>query len=455
MVRREIRDEDELGELPPLDGDSREQPEGEADPEDLLDHTDEDATLDDATGEDDPPDTSDLDLEHVEGGWLGEAGEAEDLDLGGDAAVVDFGGDASALDEGSPPAPPSRDADDEPRLGDEDLGFGDAPERGGLDAGDEGPVDPDEGLREADLPALDADDEGELEDAALIDPAFALEEPLGLPWAAEPWPRVGAPVALAGATAVACAGRGALVVGRCESGEAELVRVDLEGTCERLPAEGLAASEVRSLAVEKQLVAVVLQGGRLVVSRNGGGRFAPMPGPMGEGVAAADAVFASGRLWVRTRAGGWLVHEVHEEGASDQPPIERCPVPGIAAALTCDTANGARLAAGLVVNDAARPPAIVHMGPGATTRHDANDMPGADSPSLFAAHGGRVAYAARKGGIVWRPSGDARKLFEWEGRITALSFVDDAGTLAVSTYSEADDTTTLVRLDATGSASVA
>jgi hypothetical protein len=40
----------------------------------------------------------------------------------------------------------------------------------------------------------------------------------------------------------------------------------------------------------------------------------------------------------------------------------------------------------------------------------------------------------------------------WEGRITALAFVDDAGTLVAATYSEADDTTALVCLGAPGSA---
>jgi hypothetical protein len=456
MAKPEIREEDELGELPPLDGESRDQSEGDADYGDLLAGDDEEATLDDATGEDDPLDISDLDLDKVEGGWLGEAGEPEDVDTG-DAAVVDFGDDMSPFDEAAATPSPegARDLEDEPRLGDDDLGFGDAPERGGLDAGDEGPLDPDEEMRESDLPALDADDEGELEDSALIDSAFGSEEPLGLPWAAEPWPRVGAPVALLAATAVACAARGALVVGKSDSGAAELVRVDLEGTCERLPAEGLAAAEVCALAVDRQVVAAVLRGGRLVVSSDAGGSFAPIAGPLGEGIAASDAVFASGRLWVRTRTGGLVVHEVHDEGPSARAPIERCPVPGVAAALTCDTAVGVTVAAVLVVDDAARPTAVIHLAAGISTRRDAIDMPEADSPALFAVHGGHMAYAARQGGLVWRTSGDASKLYEWEGRITALSFVDAAGTLIVSTYSDADDTTTLVRLDAAGSASVA
>jgi uncharacterized protein RhaS with RHS repeats len=44
--------------------------------------------------------------------------------------------------------------------------------------------------------------------------------------------------------------------------------------------------------------------------------------------------------------------------------------------------------------------------------------------------------------------------FVWEGRVTALSFVDDGGTIVVATYSEVDDTTSLVKLDTDGRASV-
>jgi hypothetical protein len=455
MGRPEVPDDDELADLPPLDGDSRDPPDGDGENDDLLDGADQDATLDDATGEDDPVDTSDLDLDKVEGGWLGEAGEAEDLDMG-DVAVIDFGDDTSRpYDPASAQAEGNRELDDEARLADEDLGLVDAPERGGLDAGDEGPLDADEELREADLPALDADDEGELEDSALIDPAFASEEPLGLHWAAEPWARVGAPVALGTATAVACSGRGVLVVGRSDSGAPELVRVDLEGTCERLAAEGLDVAEVCALAADKQIVAAVLSGGRLLISCDSGVRFEPVAGPIGEGVSASDVVFASGRLWVRTRTGGLMVQNAPDGESPEKQPIERCPVPGIAAALTCDTANNPRVAAALVVDDTARPTAVIRIAAAGSIRVDAVDMPEADSPARFAAHGGRVAYAARGGGLVWCMSGVAWKLFEWEGRVTALAFVDDAGTLVASTYSDADDTTTLVRIDVAGSATVA
>ena len=50
----------------------------------------------------------------------------------------------------------------------EDIDFGDGPEGAVLDPGEEGPVDADEELRDEDLPDLDADEEGELDDAGLL-----------------------------------------------------------------------------------------------------------------------------------------------------------------------------------------------------------------------------------------------------------------------------------------------
>jgi uncharacterized protein RhaS with RHS repeats len=44
--------------------------------------------------------------------------------------------------------------------------------------------------------------------------------------------------------------------------------------------------------------------------------------------------------------------------------------------------------------------------------------------------------------------------YAWGGRVTALAFLDDAGRLLAAMYSDADDTTALVHLDASGKASV-
>lgn len=102
------RDEDELDELPPLDGDARDEP--DADEPDELGESDGSseggASLDDTTGEDNPIEGSELDLDEREAGWLGEPAESPDLDLG-DVAIVDFAneGDLSVDEsEESPPA---------------------------------------------------------------------------------------------------------------------------------------------------------------------------------------------------------------------------------------------------------------------------------------------------------------------------------------------------------------
>ena len=84
-----------------------------------------------------------------------------------------------------------------------------------------------------------------------------------------------------------------------------------------------------------------------------------------------------------------------------------------------------------------------------------NEVPDARPPALLAIRGPHVAYAAGSGGVARRMSdGSFGVVVRWEGRVTALAFVDDAGTLVAATYSEADDTTTLVRVDTAGVASV-
>jgi hypothetical protein len=67
---------------------------------------------------------------------------------------------------------------------------------------------------------------------------------------------------------------------------------------------------------------------------------------------------------------------------------------------------------------------------------------------VLAVRGAHVAYTGRRGGIVRREGDGTWAVHRWEGHVTGLAFVDDAGTLVAATYSEADDTTALVRLDA-------
>lgn len=294
-------------------------------------------------------------MDESEKGWLDEPNEAPDLDLG-DGPLTDLPEERAAADDA-----------EELGIGNEDFGFGNAPERGDLDAGDEGPLDPDEELRDADLPALDADEAGDVDDASLVEPGFASDDALGLPWAAAPWEPVGAPVPLVSAVAVTAADRGAIVAGVSESGAAELVRVNLEGTSQVLVAEGLEVGAVRSLGLQGQTVQATLESGAVLVSHDGGRHF--------ELVADASDV-------------------------------------------------------------AAAQPAV--------------DTPEARVPPLRAARAGVEALAARRGGVVTRASGGPWTVHPWSGVVTAVEFLDDAGTLVAATYSDADDASALVRLDAAG-----
>ena len=270
-----VEEEEELGELPPLDGDAGEPEPPEAGDDDAA--VDGDASLDDSTGEDDPVDADDLEVDDADVGWLGEATDAEGLDLGDPA--IDL-----AVE------PPVGDEAEEPGVGDEDFGLGRGPERVGLDAGDEGPLDEDEELRDEDLPALDADDAGEVDEAAPVEAGFGVEEAPGLPWAAAPWERVGAPFALGGASAVACAGAFTLAAAKAERGAWALVRLDLEGGVVAVAAAGLPVAEVRALAAQGELVVASTDGG-LYASEDGGETFAAVDG-LGSGVASLAAEVA-------------------------------------------------------------------------------------------------------------------------------------------------------------------
>jgi hypothetical protein len=426
-----IDDDDALDELPPLDGDVREAPTPELE-ESLEDEDDDDASLDDATGEDDPADADGLDLERDERdpGWLEEPVDSPDLDLG-EAALVDLGDERSAggdLDDA-----------DGPDAGEEDPGFGNAPERGGLDGGDEGPLGADDELREADLPPLDADEEGDLEDAALVEAGFAAEEPVALPWAAGPWSRVGAPVALASATAVACAPRGALVAGRTEGGVAEIVRVDLEGTSQSLATSGLDVGMVRALAVEGEVIAALVDGGEIRVSRDGGASFTPVA----EGVVAAGFALVSGALWIRTRAGRLVT--IGADGARvPQSAVDTGPS-WVAAMARDETGSGI---AALVADEAGRVSGLLRAQGAGDGVLDALEVPEASRlPAVLAVRGAHAAYAGRRGGVVRGGADGSWTTHVWEGRVTALAFVGDGGALVAATYFEVDDTTALVLLD--------
>jgi hypothetical protein len=421
-------DEDELGELPPIDGESDSPRETDLDVDGIDTGAEGDKSLDDATAESEPVDADDLDLDPEEPGWLNDAPDAPDLDVG-DPAIVPLGSESSRPED-----------DEEPGVGNADFGLDDREEATGLDSGEEGPLAADDELRDQDLPALDADEDGDPEELRFMDDKFAADEPLGLLWAARPWASVGAPVGLGATTAVACVSRGALVAGRSDSDEPELLRIDLEGARQATAADGLdRGAGVRALAVDGEVVAVATEEGRAFVSRDGGGRFEAIGGVTG----AVDVVLASGVLWVRTRAG--------ELFASVGPgrAVEKT-----ASAIAAIAPRGPGDLVALAVDVAGRPTAVLRGAPdGSLQRDPIVEAPEPWSPACLAARGPWIAYPTR-GGVVRRgPDGSWRR-FTWEGRVTTLVFVDEAGALLAATYSDADDTTGLVCLDAAGHASV-
>jgi len=173
--------EDDLDELPPLDGEDGEPADAQPGDEDIDEDIDGGDPFDDATGEDEAVDAKELDTGNVEGGWLDESAEADDLELGGVDLVAFEGEPLGASDF------------EEPGIGNEDFGLG-AGEGLGLDGGEEGPLDDDEDMRDEDLPPLDADEEGEMDEADLVEPSFGESLDATLPWAARAWGTVGAPL---------------------------------------------------------------------------------------------------------------------------------------------------------------------------------------------------------------------------------------------------------------------
>ena len=436
-------DEDELDDLPPLDGETVDAPEAEpSDGDDELPETDgDDGALSTVPLDDPLRDGAGISFGEGDASWLNEAPDSPDLDLGG-PALVQWEEEDSPADESEP----SRESDEDLEAVQTDSGE--------LDSGDEGPRDPDEELRDQDLPALDADAEGEAGDAGFVDARFAADEPLGLPWAVSPWSRVGAPLSLPAATAITHFGRGALVTLQDAANEGtRLIHVDLEGSLRALPAKGWGMADPSALSLAAQddgsRVALVLRGGSLLVSNDGGQHFEFVA----KHLVAAECLFVSGCLWIRTQNGELWV-------SGDGPP-ERCALPGLVAAIAMDGTGGV---VGLV---------MANGGGVGTVRGDSmrsmvveavDGGPPCRLPAFLAAVGGHVAYAGSKGGVVRRePRGVGTQAADssgpwrsrvWDGIVTALSFADEAGTLLAATYSDADDTTALVCLDASDLATV-
>lgn len=167
--------------LPPLDGNLEEGTENEKD-EEASPH-DLDASViseggdpyDDATGEQDA--LEEFVVTGAEEGWLADSDAAHALDLG--AFDVVLAEEEELLD------------DEESNVvsaGDDDLG--DELALAHADSGEEGPIAEDEELREEDLPSLDADEEGEVDELRLFDSSVAAEGSKELRWDDRAWARV-------------------------------------------------------------------------------------------------------------------------------------------------------------------------------------------------------------------------------------------------------------------------
>jgi hypothetical protein len=440
--------EEELDELPPLDGDD--------DEPDLVAPAEIDESpptagdpFDDSTGEDAAVDPADLAPLAREASWVDEPPDALDLALG-DTGLTDFEEGRSAADDC-----------DEPAIAADDIAFGETLDRVSLDAGDEGPLGADDELREEDLPAFDADEEGEPDEAGFWDEKALVEASASLPWAMHPWSGVGAPLPVVRARALVCVRRGALVAAQMDppspagglrrrgttgSRATELARVDLEGAVDVVDTssvDDLDGAEIDAVAAAADRVALVLSDGRLFVSAGVSPRFERRA----EGVVAADVLSLGETMWVRTRAGGLVV------STDNALSFARCAAPGRVVAIAPD---GTERIAALVVGDAEGAIAVLRGARDGTVIREPVDAPPparSGSSPAFAAKGKLVAYATPTG-VVRRGADGVWRSSSWGGRVTAAAFVDAEGTLLVATYSDADDATSLVRLDVAGEASV-
>ncbi|MEO6420283.1 MAG: hypothetical protein ABIP39_12780, partial [Polyangiaceae bacterium] len=123
---------------------------------------------------------------------------------------------------------------------------------------------------EADLPLLDADDEGDGEESKFFEIAAVGEEDTGdlpFPWELPAWERVGAPVDVGAISCIACAARGVIA-----ARAGVLVRVDLEGTATPLEAAGLPPEGILRVSIVGASTWVETDGG-IFASNDGGATF--------------------------------------------------------------------------------------------------------------------------------------------------------------------------------------
>jgi hypothetical protein len=431
--------EDDLDELPPLDGDAGDTP-TLADEDPLPDLGDPDGS-DDEPANLEPEDGIALVQERLEPSWVGEASDNPQVDLG-DSGLLDVAEPAMAagLDE----------------LGrtEDDSDLAEAFVGEGADSGEEGPVDADDELRDRDLPALDADEEGDLGDDDRTGKSPLADEPIRAMWAEEPWRSVGAPVQLGAVRAMAQSGRG-VVVAVAEPREsappqrqavsAKLFHVDLEGNCQSIAGGGLDDIEIDMLAADRPsagVVAALSSHGRLFVSSDAGRRFRPCAGPLLARVAVAGAT-----VWGRTLAGG-LVAWPADAAAAAAVDVGLGGVLAIAGddqglvAVAADASGGLEKLILRRLDAAAECQSLV--GAGVAIEPSADVSSAATRAGYFACVSDSRVY--RIG-----PTGRFEDLGPWSESVATVAFIDDAGTLLVAVTSDVDATAALVRVDASAS----
>jgi len=425
------REDEELGELPPMDGEDDDTEAPAPDLEDSEVDPESDDPFDDKTGEDDAVEGPEV--TGSEGGWLDDAEEAEGLDVGADDLLTE----QTQLLEGN----------EEPGVGDEDYGLGDDERTTDTDAGEEGPADADEELREQDLPRLDADEGGSPDDEDFIDEGFGAEEGApGVPWGSPRWEPAGAPLAIGAMRAVACVSRGALV------GGASLCLLDLEGGCEKLAATGLDGGDVTRVWARGSALVVTNEDGEPFASRDSGASFAPMSSWRAlvrpdEAAAGIEVALGEGELWARTAQGGLLWSG--DLGA------------------TWKTVDAGGFVAQIAVDEAGALVALVQALRGAEiARGKRGSIAHTTLPEglVPAALTGRVQIAARGSEVALVVEGRAVQLSLDAGATwtrapgtetaTALGWPKEEGSLLVGLYDDREERTWLARVSSRGEARV-
>jgi hypothetical protein len=421
-------DEDELDELPPIDGDGEAGDEPEAGPEDLDEETaDAGDPLDDSTGEDDPID--EIDVDESEAGWLDDADEDEALDVGAPDALGEEA-ENGALLEGA----------EETDVGEDDLTVGLEEETLVGDAGEEGFVDEDEALREEDLPRLDSgDDDTEADDADLgegLPDEDAPDESLP-PWDDRAWDRVegaagGTTEPVAAVTALACAESDLFVAGE------GIARIDREGNVTALEALGLRGGAPASIVAAREWLALSTPRAGVLVSHDAGRSFAgandwracvaPEDAARGQQITALTSLALCGEdLWGCTR-GGALVWSA-DRGATWTRVASEHPIDAISA----DAATGELV--GLSHGEAGSR-TIVRGRRGQLASSPCGHLPGSQILSL-AASGGSIAVAfANLGAFRLGDAGEWSRL-EGTASVTAISHAP-GGTVVVALCSEGE-----------------